>query len=641
MNSGVGLISVDIQEASADIAKLGVPRLGDVTVFIVSRADSSLLADLEQQLSTLLSVRPVQTAVIIVTTDSHFEALRECIDTVLKSVDLPTLGGATTGVSDWLGKEPMKALLEDISDYLSSEAQELKLGRGMVASLSVEAQPPSEDLNRRSERRALLVVGGLLLVAAVVVCFWLIASRANLTVHTDDWVGNLAGLSGYREVHSGAPQSTSTDRNLVKTDGTAAARVESLAEGSADLITLSLGELESLVGTEPFLAVEHPVVLFVGSYSLGGHSILIDAKVLKQFARDVEKTILVSSGEDPALEVCRDVLEARGWVAEMDPDSAEFGGARLPRKAAISLREPQLSRFIGQPDVVELCSTARGPRRAAFLFITTMRVLRSKREDIYRFTRNWFASVALMRQEEDGFARVGQEVVGRWLSTAGSSDSSGRLVADVTLSLRDRVGFFDLDESRAFLASLSEPWIDNLLDDPEVGILLDQIQKEPSLLYQNSITYQEKLKVQEDFAAYQESLLEVRPVLGWESSFTSGSGEISPEIQSDLARRCTVMRRFLGAFPEVGVLIQGFADSTGSAEFNMLKSRERASAVRLEMRECGVMSSRIRSVGCGETDSVTGTNWAHSRLARIFLVEMSQLEKLDRNGGCDGYTQGS
>jgi outer membrane protein OmpA-like peptidoglycan-associated protein len=65
--------------------------------------------------------------------------------------------------------------------------------------------------------------------------------------------------------------------------------------------------------------------------------------------------------------------------------------------------------------------------------------------------------------------------------------------------------------------------------------------------------------------------------------------------------------------PQRKVLVEGFADSTGSAAHNQDLSERRANAVRGALQDLGVAAERIAVRGYGETYPVAANDTAQNR----------------------------
>jgi len=84
-------------------------------------------------------------------------------------------------------------------------------------------------------------------------------------------------------------------------------------------------------------------------------------------------------------------------------------------------------------------------------------------------------------------------------------------------------------------------------------------------------------------------------------------------LNSDGMRTAQKLANVLQQNPQRTVLIEGYADSTGSASHNQLLSERRATAVRNALQELGVASDRITSRGYGESYPVAANDSAQNR----------------------------
>jgi outer membrane protein OmpA-like peptidoglycan-associated protein len=73
-------------------------------------------------------------------------------------------------------------------------------------------------------------------------------------------------------------------------------------------------------------------------------------------------------------------------------------------------------------------------------------------------------------------------------------------------------------------------------------------------------------------------------------------------------RAADKLAQFLLEYPERNVMIEGFTDIIGPADYNQQLSRRRANAVRQELLNQGISSSRIRIRGYGEQYPVASNN---------------------------------
>jgi outer membrane protein OmpA-like peptidoglycan-associated protein len=91
--------------------------------------------------------------------------------------------------------------------------------------------------------------------------------------------------------------------------------------------------------------------------------------------------------------------------------------------------------------------------------------------------------------------------------------------------------------------------------------------------------------------------------------FATAKAELQPGAASTIER----LANFLGEYPEKTVLIEGFTDSTGSADFNQGLSERRALSVRQALLNAGVSSDRISTEGFGMSRPVADNATAEGR----------------------------
>lgn len=97
--------------------------------------------------------------------------------------------------------------------------------------------------------------------------------------------------------------------------------------------------------------------------------------------------------------------------------------------------------------------------------------------------------------------------------------------------------------------------------------------------------------------------------LGGDVLFATGRAE----LKGGAERMLTQVGQFLEQNPDRKVRIEGFTDSTGSADFNLDLSRRRADAVRDSLVERGIESTRIDTAGLGEAYPVADNGSAGGR----------------------------
>lgn len=92
--------------------------------------------------------------------------------------------------------------------------------------------------------------------------------------------------------------------------------------------------------------------------------------------------------------------------------------------------------------------------------------------------------------------------------------------------------------------------------------------------------------------------------------FETESARIDREYLDDVA----ALADFLHEYPDTDVVIEGHADSTGDADFNLKLSQERADAVReLLIERFEISPDRIRAIGYGESRPIASNDTAEGR----------------------------
>lgn len=88
---------------------------------------------------------------------------------------------------------------------------------------------------------------------------------------------------------------------------------------------------------------------------------------------------------------------------------------------------------------------------------------------------------------------------------------------------------------------------------------------------------------------------------------------------------------FLGEYPDRMILIEGFADNTGSVAFNQTLSTQRAAAVKQRLQNRGIDSSRIRTIGFGINhpvgDNATSAGRSQNRRVEIVISDENGVLK--------------
>jgi outer membrane protein OmpA-like peptidoglycan-associated protein len=91
--------------------------------------------------------------------------------------------------------------------------------------------------------------------------------------------------------------------------------------------------------------------------------------------------------------------------------------------------------------------------------------------------------------------------------------------------------------------------------------------------------------------------------------FDSGEATIKPDTRIPLAKLAGILL----ILPDLEVVIEGHTDATGSAEFNLALSRERAESVLEFLKSQEVAAGRLKAVGYGEQRPVADNRTASGR----------------------------
>lgn len=95
------------------------------------------------------------------------------------------------------------------------------------------------------------------------------------------------------------------------------------------------------------------------------------------------------------------------------------------------------------------------------------------------------------------------------------------------------------------------------------------------------------------------------------------------ELRADADASVSSSARYLNAHPAVKVLIAGYCDDRGSAEFNITLGENRAAAAKAALVSAGVSPNRIRTTSYGkERQFCTEENescWQQNRRAQFTL----------------------
>jgi len=101
--------------------------------------------------------------------------------------------------------------------------------------------------------------------------------------------------------------------------------------------------------------------------------------------------------------------------------------------------------------------------------------------------------------------------------------------------------------------------------------------------------------------------------------FDYDSFELRPDAQASAVKAAA----FLVAHPDIRVVIGGYCDDRGSAEYNLALGENRANAAKIALVTAGVASARIRVVSYGKEKQFcteeTETCWQENRRAQFSL----------------------
>jgi outer membrane protein OmpA-like peptidoglycan-associated protein len=106
-------------------------------------------------------------------------------------------------------------------------------------------------------------------------------------------------------------------------------------------------------------------------------------------------------------------------------------------------------------------------------------------------------------------------------------------------------------------------------------------------------------------------------------SFDFDSAIIKPGAEDEIARVAAVLIKY----PQTNISIEGYTDSKGAEEYNMNLSTRRAEAVKNSLIGRGLSSSRLQTIGFGESKPVatndTETGRQQNRRVRIVIAPIT------------------
>jgi outer membrane protein OmpA-like peptidoglycan-associated protein len=107
--------------------------------------------------------------------------------------------------------------------------------------------------------------------------------------------------------------------------------------------------------------------------------------------------------------------------------------------------------------------------------------------------------------------------------------------------------------------------------------------------------------------------------------FDVNKSELKPETKDSLTRFSEILKKY----PDTNLLIEGHTDSTGSDDYNLKLSKQRAQSVSDYLSGLGVTSNRFSVVGHGESKPVATNDTQEGRqLNRRVEISITPNEKL-------------
>ncbi|NDJ57118.1 OmpA family protein [Enterobacteriaceae bacterium 4M9] len=104
--------------------------------------------------------------------------------------------------------------------------------------------------------------------------------------------------------------------------------------------------------------------------------------------------------------------------------------------------------------------------------------------------------------------------------------------------------------------------------------------------------------------------------------FKTNSAQLEPQSEEQLNNIANILR----AWDKVKIKLGGYTDNTGTEEFNMKLSQQRADSVRLSLIERGVSPERVTAEGYGSAHPVVPNDSAENR-ARNRRIDINVTEK--------------
>ena len=109
--------------------------------------------------------------------------------------------------------------------------------------------------------------------------------------------------------------------------------------------------------------------------------------------------------------------------------------------------------------------------------------------------------------------------------------------------------------------------------------------------------------------------------------FDLDSYVLSPTTKGNL----TALAKTLNKYEDTHILIEGHTDKSGKDEYNMELSKKRAQAVASYLETLNVKSSRVTTMGYGETQPIS-VNDAENRRVEVAIFANKKMQKLAEKG---------
>lgn len=110
----------------------------------------------------------------------------------------------------------------------------------------------------------------------------------------------------------------------------------------------------------------------------------------------------------------------------------------------------------------------------------------------------------------------------------------------------------------------------------------------------------------------------------------------SYQLQSTATANIESLVRVLNKYPDTNILVEGDTDNTGSDDYNQRLSERRAQAVADYQKSLGVTSSRISTVGLGESNPVASNDTEdgrrQNRRVEVAIFANEDLKKAAKDG---------